>query len=247
VRRLHRPLTYAAAVRRQLALRARVIAAGAPRRVRLVAGADISYAKDDDTFFAAVVLLDARTMEVVESATAVGKSPFPYVPGLLSFRESPLLLRAFRKLRRAPDLLFVDGHGIAHPRRFGIACHLGLQLDVPAIGCAKKRLVGEAAEPPAPRGSWTPLLHEGRRVGAALRTRSGVKPVFVSPGHRIGLSAAIRWVLRCDSGFRAPAPLREAHRRCNDLRRARGVTRAYRVGYERPRFGGVTSDRPRAS
>jgi len=221
VNRVRWPRHYAAAVREQLRLRGRLRLAGGPTRVRIVAGADISYSRGDDTFFAAVVLLAYPGLEVVASASAVGRSPFPYIPGLLSFREGPLLLRAFRRLPRRPDLVVIDGHGLAHPRRFGIACHMGLLLDVPTVGCAKKRLVGEASEPPAAPGSWAPLTLDGRRVGAVVRTRASTKPMFVSPGHRIGLPSAIRWVVRLGSGFRAPAPLREAHLLANALRRAR--------------------------
>jgi deoxyribonuclease V len=205
-------------VRRQLELRRRLVLRGGPRRVRLVAGADLSYARESDRFFAAVVVLALPGLEVVERATAVGRSPFPYVPGLLSFREGPLLLRAFGRLTRRPDLVLIDGHGIAHMRGIGIASHMGLLLRTPSIGCAKSRLVGEHGEPgPAP-GDWTPLVHEGRRVGAVLRTRRGVKPIYVSQGHRVSLAAAIRWTLRCCAGYRVPEPTRQAHILANRLR-----------------------------
>jgi deoxyribonuclease V len=211
--------TYAGAVAQQERLRGRLLLRGGPRRVRLVAGADISHDRGSDRFHAAVVLLALPGLETVEEATAEGESPFPYVPGLLSFREGPLLLRAFRKLRRRPDLLLFDGHGIAHPRGIGIASHLGLLLDLPSVGCGKSLLVGEF-EPPGPRrGDWSPLRFGGRRVGAALRTRAGVKPLFVSPGHLIGNAAALRWVLRCGEGYRLPAPVRRAHLLANRLRR----------------------------
>jgi deoxyribonuclease V len=211
--------TYRSAVRQQLDLRGRVVAQGAPRRVRRVAGADISYDKGSDRFHAAVVVLAWPRLDVVEEATASGRSPFPYVPGLLSFREGPLLLRAFGKLRSPPDLVIFDGHGVAHMRGFGIASHLGVLLDVPSIGCAKSRLVGEHREPARERGSLTPLLLDGRRVGAVVRTRAGVKPVYVSVGHRIGLPAAVRWTLRTCAGFRLPEPTRRAHILANRLRR----------------------------
>lgn len=208
----------AGARRQQQRLRSRLILAGGPRRVALVAGADVSYDRGSDRFHAAVVTLALPSLATVEESTAEGESPFPYVPGYLSYREGPLLLRAFRALRRKPDLVLFDGQGIAHPRGIGIASHLGLLLDLPSIGCGKSLLVGEYDPPGRRVGDWTPLRHEGRRVGAALRTREGAKPIFVSAGHRIGLSAAIRWVLRCGEGFRVPAPVRRAHALANRLR-----------------------------
>ncbi|MHC5052278.1 MAG: deoxyribonuclease V [Planctomycetota bacterium] len=216
------PRTYSGAVRRQLELRDRLVLAGGPKKVARVAGADISYDRGSDRFHAAVVVLAWPGLEIVETATARGKSPFPYIPGLLSFREGPLLMRAFRRLERPPDLILFDGHGLAHPRRFGIACHLGLLLDRPSIGCAKRRLVGEHAEPGRQVGARAPLVHEGRRVGAVVRTRAGVKPVFVSAGHRIGLQAAVCWVLATGGGYRLPEPTRQAHLLANRLRLSRG-------------------------
>jgi len=191
---------------------------GGPARVRLVAGADISYDRGSDRFFAAVVVLELPGLAVVEQATLEGKSPFPYVPGLLSFREGPLVLRAFRRLRRRPDLALFDGHGIAHMRGFGIASHLGVLLGIPSIGCAKSRLVGEHAEPGPEPGDRVALLYEGRRVGAVVRTRRGVKPIYVSQGHLISLAAAVRWTLRCCAGYRVPEPTRQAHLLANRLR-----------------------------
>ncbi|MGH7163838.1 MAG: deoxyribonuclease V [Planctomycetota bacterium] len=212
------PRTHRGAVRRQLELRDRLVLRGAPRRVRSVAGADISYGRGSDRFFAAVVVLSWPGLEILEEAAATGKSPFPYIPGLLSFREGPLLLRAFAKLDRRPDLVLFDGHGVAHPRRFGVASHLGLLLGIPSIGCAKRRLVGEHGVPGPTPGDSTPLSCEGRRVGAVLRTRRGVKPIFVSCGHGIGLAAALRWAFRLCDGHRLPAPLRAAHLLSNRLR-----------------------------
>jgi deoxyribonuclease V len=215
------PRTYSGAVRRQLELRDRLVLAGGPKRVARVAGADISYDRGSDRFFAAVVVLGWPGLEIVETATARGKSPFPYIPGLLSFREGPLLVRAFRRLEQPPDLVLFDGHGLAHPRRFGIACHLGLLLDLPSIGCAKSRLVGEHGAPGRQVGDQAPLVHERRRIGAVVRTRAGVKPVFVSAGHRIGLPAAVRWVLATGGGYRLPEPTRQAHLLANRLRISR--------------------------
>ncbi|MHC4549476.1 MAG: deoxyribonuclease V [Planctomycetota bacterium] len=212
------PKTYATAVRRQLELRDRLILRGGPRRARTVAGADLSYDRHGDRFHAAVVVLSLPGLELVEQATAEGKSPFPYIPGLLSFREGPLLMRAFARLSRRPELVIFDGQGVAHMRGFGIASHLGLLLDLPSIGCAKSRLVGAHATPGPRVGDQTPLVHEGRRVGAVVRTRRGVKPVFVSPGHRLGLPAAVRWVLKTCAGYRLPEPTRRAHLLANRLR-----------------------------
>jgi len=199
-------------------LRDRLVLKGGPRRVRLVAGADLSYAKWSDRFFAAVVVLELAGLQVVEEVTLEGKSPFPYIPGLLSFREGPLLMRAFRRLKSRPDLVLFDGHGIAHMRGFGIASHLGLLLDLPSIGCGKTRLVGEHDEPGEKFGDQTPLVHKRRRVGAVVRTREKVKPIHVSPGHRIGIEPAVRWVLSCCGGYRLPEPTRQAHLLSNRAR-----------------------------
>ena len=189
----------------------------APRRV---AGADVSFDRGGSHGYAAVVVLDAETLETVEEATAVAPLEFPYVPGFLSFRELPVLDAAWRQLSAKPDLVVFDGQGLAHPRRFGIACHGGVLWDVPAIGCAKSLLVGSHAELGEARGSTASLLHHGEQVGAALRTRAAVKPVYVSPGHRIDFDAVAEWVLRLAPRFREPETTRQAHRRVNDLRRA---------------------------
>ena len=209
------PRTYKSAVRRQLELREQIVVRGGPRRVRRVAGADISYDRGSDHFFAAVVVLSYPDLEPVEQVFAEGKSPMPYIPGLLSFREGPLLLRAFRRLETPPDLILFDAHGLAHPRRFGVACHLGLLLDIPSIGCGKTRLCGEYEEPGPAVGDSTPLRLDGKRIGSVLRTRAGTKPIFVSPGHRIGFPQAERWVLGCGGGYRQPEPTRWAHKLAN--------------------------------
>ncbi|MHC4939798.1 MAG: deoxyribonuclease V [Planctomycetota bacterium] len=209
-------------MRRQLELRDQLIVAGDPRGVRRIAGADISYDRGSDRFFASVAVLSWPGLELVEEAHAEGTSPMPYIPGLLSFREGPSLLRAFRKLATPPDLILFDGHGLAHPRRFGVACHLGLLLDIPSIGCGKSRLCGEHDEPGGP-GSAVPLRLDGRRIGMVVRTRANTKPMYVSPGHRIGFPAAVRWVLKCCAGYRQPEPTRWAHRLANRERARRGA------------------------
>ncbi len=183
-----------------------------------MAGADLAYRRDGSQAWAAVALVRLADCSVVEVATASGRPAFPYVPGYLSFREGPLLLEAFGKLRQTPDLCLFDGQGLAHPRRFGLACHLGLLLDLPSVGCAKSRLVGEYREPGAKRGEWSPLRLDSRIVGAVLRSRDDVNAIFVSPGHRITLRNAVRWVLAC-SRTRVPEPIRLAEQVVNRLKR----------------------------
>ncbi len=199
----------AIAVQRELA--SLVVREGTLNRVRRVAGVDISVDRAEQRGTGAVVVLSYPELEVVEVAVAEAPLTFPYVPGLLSFRETPVLAAAFRKLRGPIDLLLVDGQGLAHPRRFGIACHLGLLLDVPAIGVAKSRLIGEHEPPAELARSRSDLLDGGEVIGSVLRTRTGVKPLFVSVGHRISLRAAEVWVLRCCRGYRLPEPTRLAH------------------------------------
>jgi deoxyribonuclease V len=209
--------TRAVAVQRRLASRVRH---ERPRRaLRYVAGLDMAFSRDGERCLAAVVLWDVRERAVVEVQLASRVLAFPYVPGLLSFREAPALLAALRRLRRRPDVLLCDGHGIAHPRRFGIACHLGVLTDLPSVGCAKSRLVGSAAEPGATRGSLTTLHHRGDRVGYVLRTRANVKPIYVSVGHRIDLDSALRLTLACGGGYRLPEPTRRADRTVSRARR----------------------------
>lgn len=176
--------------------------------MRLVAGCDAAYAGGDVA--AAVVVLRFPELDLVEEAVARAPVRFPYVPGLLSFREAPALLRAFARLRSRPDAILCDAHGRAHPRRFGLASHLGALLGVPSVGCAKSRLVGRHAAPGPVRGSRSPLRDGGEILGAVLRTRDHVRPVFVSVGHRVTLRDAVWLVLSCCRGFRIPEPLRLA-------------------------------------
>jgi len=177
-----------------------------------VAGVDVGFENAGKTVRAAVAVLAFPSMEPLEQAIARVPTQFPYVPGLLSFRELPGVLEALARLQRLPELILCDGQGLAHPRRFGIACHLGVLTDIPTIGVAKTRLIGEYAEPGPDKGDWTPLLDKGERIGAVLRTRTGVKPVFVSAGHRVGLPAAIRLTLACTTRYRLPETTRAAHR-----------------------------------
>ena len=171
------------------------------------AGIDVSIR--DGRARAAVVVMNP-SLEVLETRTAEVRATFPYIPGLLAFRELPAITRAFKALDRKPQLVVVDGHGFAHPRRFGLACHVGVTFDVASIGCGKSLFVGEHDAPDRRRGSWTELRHRGETIGAALRTRDGVRPVYVSTGHRVSLATAIRWILRLASRFRLPEPIRAA-------------------------------------
>ncbi len=180
-------------------------------RPRLVAGLDISGAFSDGDALAAVVVLKYPGLEIVEIQTARVRPPFPYVPGLLSFREIPVLFAALEKLTVEPDLLVVDGHGQAHPRRFGIASHLGVLFDIPAIGCGKSLLVGTHGRLGEVRGSTATLKHKGEAIGKAVRTRDGVKPVYVSLGHKVDTRSAVRWILAFTTKYRLPEPTRLAH------------------------------------
>ena len=189
--------------------------------VSRIAGLDCSYAKGVDEGYAVVMVMDWPWLNELEVVWARGTISFPYIPGLLTFREAPLLLQAWEKLHHYPDLIFVDGQGIAHPRSMGLAAHLGVLLDIPAIGCAKTPLVGGGPLVGEIRGDFAPLLHQGKQVGAALRTRTGVKPIYCSPGHRIDLKIALQCVLDACRGYRLPEPLRRAHIRANQLRSSR--------------------------
>lgn len=181
-----------------------------PAGIEIVGGADA--AVKGGLARAAVVVLDYATLKPVDWAVAEVEITFPYVPGLLTFREGPAVLAALEKLTIWPDVLIFDGHGVAHPRRIGLAAHMGVILDRPSIGCAKSRLVGEYAEPGDNVGDWTPLRDQGEMIGAVLRTRTGVRPVFVSVGHRVDLPMAIELVLGCGRGYRLPETTRHAHR-----------------------------------
>jgi deoxyribonuclease V len=185
--------------------------------MRTVAGADI--ALREKTGYAALIVYSFPALEEIERVSSEGELKFPYVPGLLSFREIPLLLQAYQKLQQRPDLILVDAHGWAHPRRAGMACHLGLLLDVPTIGCAKSVLIGEYKMPASKRGSASPLMDREEQIGVALRTRDGVNPVFVSVGHRVSLPTAVRLVLGCTDGYRIPKPQREADHCVKELKR----------------------------
>ena len=225
-RELHRwDVTYREAVAIQGELQGRLILQddGPPEPLRSVAGADISYDRGSDLFFAAVVLMRYPELTLIDEASHRARVSFPYIPGLLSFREGPPLIAAFAKLSQPPDFIIFDGQGIAHPRGIGLAAHLGLILDRPAIGCAKSRLVGVHGPVGEKRGDWAGLIHQERQVGAVLRTRDRIKPLFVSQGHRIGLGRAVALVLSCCRGYRIPEPIRRAHLAVNRLRIEHGA------------------------
>ncbi len=178
--------------------------------IRFIAGADVAYEKHSDRLVVAVVILDASTLDVVDTVTAEDKAQFPYIPGLFSFRELPSLVKAFAKLQHIPDLIVCDGQGIAHPRRFGLASHLGIIFDMPTIGCGKTRLLGEHEELDAERGAIAPLVDKDEVIGNVLRTQNGINPIYVSIGHRISLATACEWILKLSPKYRLPETTRQA-------------------------------------
>ncbi len=200
------------AVAIQRELRDRVITRDAFGELRRVAGVDVGFEAGGTITRAAVVVLQLPELVRVEDAIARQPTRFPYVPGLLSFREIPAVVDALNCLSEPPDMLLCDGQGYAHPRRFGFACHLGLWMDLPSIGVAKTRLIGEPGDIPEGRGEWCPLTHEGEVIGAVLRTRQGVKPIYVSIGHRVSLESAVDVVMRCTPRYRLPETTRQADR-----------------------------------
>lgn len=204
-------VSYDEAVALQVSLGRQVSLVPPADPVALVAGADVAYSRRTHLMYAAVVVLRYPTLELVETIEHQAPAVFPYIPGLFTFREVPPLLDAFARLTVRPDLLVFDGHGLAHPRRFGLASHAGLLLDCPAIGCAKSRLVGSYEELPDEPGAWTPLVDRGETIGSVLRTRHGVRPVFVSVGHRMNLPTARRLIRATLGRFRLPEPVRLAH------------------------------------
>jgi deoxyribonuclease V len=209
----------AAALQRELAACVKRDGNLADADVHLIAGSDVAFDKPNGRAVGAVVVIAWPSLEVIEHVTVETPVTFPYVPGLLSFRETPVLIPAFERLTRAPDLLMVDGHGYAHPRRFGFACHLGLLLDLPTIGVAKSRLIGEAGVVAGPRGARADLTDGAEVVGSMVRTRQGVRSVYVSVGHRISLTSAERWVVACASRYRVPEPTRLADRAAAEAKR----------------------------
>jgi len=218
-------LSYSQARQVQVELAGRVRFTPLRRGVRLVAGLDCAFSKDGKRILAAVVVLRMGDFELVETTNAVKKVTFPYIPGLLSFREAPVCLAAVEKLKQKPDVFIIDGQGIAHPRRLGLAAHLGLFFGKPTIGCAKSRLTGAYEEPPLEKGGYSLLMDERSKqggepetIGAVVRTRTNVKPVFVSVGNKCRLADAIETTLACTTKYRLPEPTRLAHQMVSKLK-----------------------------
>ncbi|MCU7920103.1 MAG: deoxyribonuclease V [Candidatus Thiodiazotropha sp. (ex Dulcina madagascariensis)] len=205
-------LTPVEAIALQQQLRSRVVCDDRLAEIRSVAGVDVGFEQGGQITRAAVAVLSFPSLKPVEQAIACLPTAFPYVPGLLSFREVPAILQAMAQLRRRPDILLCDGQGLAHPRRFGIACHLGVLSDIPSIGVAKTRLIGSHADPPEEKGGWRPLFDKDEIIGAVVRTRSGVKPLYISVGHRVSLQTAIDLVMACTTRYKLPETTRAAHR-----------------------------------
>jgi deoxyribonuclease V len=213
------PPSDAVALQRELASRlSETDAIRSVNAARLIGGLDVSSVKDSPLLTAGVVVWNRETGQVTATAWAQGDQTFPYVPGLLSFREIPILASALEKLSAAPDILMVDGQGQAHPRRLGIAAHLGLLVDIPTIGVAKSILCGHGEDPPAEAGAWRPLLYRGAEIGRILRTKATAKPVYVSAGNRIRLETAADIAMACARGYRLPEPTRLAHLFVNRVR-----------------------------
>lgn len=213
-------VTYQEAVALQEKLQKKVQYTALPLKdIQYLAAADISFRKKSPILFAAVILFSFPELHKIEEYTARDQVPYPYVPGLLSFREIPVLLPLFARLTPLPDVILVDGQGVAHPRRFGIASHLGLLLNLATIGCAKSRLCGEYTAPPKQKGDWVSLTHQGAEIGRVLCTKSGVKPIFVSVGHQVDLDSAVTIVMKTVTKYRIPEPLRQAHLLVNQIRR----------------------------
>jgi deoxyribonuclease V len=205
----------------QKRLRAQVITENTLRALHYIAGADIATVKDSPKVYAGVVVLSYPGLEVVEERGLEDEVTFPYIPGLLAFREGPLLTKVFEQLATEPDVLVFDGQGLAHPRGMGIATHLGLMFDKPSIGCAKSLLYGRYQEPDREKGAWTDLRNpQGQIIGAVLRSKSQTTPIFVSIGHRLDLPAAIHILMTCTRGVRIPEPTRLAHHFVTRLRRS---------------------------
>jgi deoxyribonuclease V len=215
-------VTPAEAIRLQQALTSTIQLRPIPGNIRLIAGADVSYNLGSDQVYAGVVVLQLPELDLVEEAVAIGKATFPYIPGLLSFREAPILLQALQTVNIVPDVVMIDGQGIAHPRGIGIASHVGLFLDMPTIGCAKSRLTGEYDARALPNTAGSSLLlrtKEGAIIGAVVRTKNHTQPVFVSPGFKADLPSSVKLVLTCCRGYKLPEPTRLAHQLVNRVRR----------------------------
>jgi len=211
-------LSYARAREVQTSLAGKVQFTPLRKKPKVIAGIDCAFSKDGQRILAAVVVLRLPDFELVETVSAIRKVTFPYIPGLLSFREAPVCIAAVGKLRSRPDVFIIDGQGIAHPRRLGLAAHLGLFFDSPTVGCAKSRLTGDYDEPPPEKGAYTLLTAQSETIGAVVRTRANIKPVFVSVGNKCVLEDAVQIVLACAVKYRLPEPTRLAHQTVGKLK-----------------------------
>ncbi|MEW8315618.1 MAG: deoxyribonuclease V [Candidatus Thiodiazotropha endolucinida] len=200
------------AVALQNSLRLQVVGRNCYAELQRIAGVDVGFEAHGSITRAAIVVLSYPQLQPLEQAIARLPTSFPYIPGLLSFREVPAILQALSKLQQPPDIFLCDGQGIAHPRRFGLACHLGVYTDIPSVGVAKTRLIGSHATVPTEKGGWVPLIDKDETIGAVLRTRSGVKPLYISIGHKISLERSIELVLACTPRYKLPETTRAAHR-----------------------------------
>ena len=238
VERLHSwQVSVAQALDIQRRLASQVSRSGEVNTPRFIAGVDISAQKGQGMATGAVVVLNYPELRLVETKAVQAKLDFPYIPGLLSFRESPLTLAACEKLSVTPDLILVDGQGIAHPRRLGLASHLGLLLNTPTIGCAKSLLCGAHEVPGVEPGSYAEVVDRGEVIGVALRTKLGVKPIYVSIGHKVDLQTAIYWVMKCCRGYRLPEPTRLAHLAAGGNLEQEMKTVVHEAGYQVKLFG----------
>jgi deoxyribonuclease V len=213
------PRSQSEALKIQHNLKNRIIAAGSLKGVKLIAGVDTAFDHIEDMLFAGVCLYNFPELEEIDRATTSAKALFPYIPGLHAFREGPVMLKALSKLNTRPDLIMFSAHGIAHQRGIGLASHLGLFVDIPSVGCARKRLVGQYEEPGPEAGAASPLLIDNCEVGRVYRTRAKVKPVFISPGYRCDIDEAVEIVVKCLCGNRIPEPIQAAHRLANRMKR----------------------------
>lgn len=216
------------AVQIQQEMRNKIVLQPLEKNIQYIAGADISLNLDSDIAYAGIIVLDYKTLQPVAHATAISKLTFPYIPGLLSFREIPALMEAWERIPLHPDVVMVDGHGIAHPRRMGIATHFGLLIDTPTLGCAKKILAGKYVMPLPEKGNYTEIKYGNEVLGYAFRTRTHVKPVFISPGHLITHKESLHIAQYCAVKYRLPEPTRLAHQLVNQLRRGEVEEGVYR-------------------
>ena len=225
-------LPYKEAVCLQKKLASKVKQVPIKRKIKKICGLDISCSKKSDMLYATTVILDSKNLTILETSSNKGKATFPYIPGLLSFREIPLLRQCLLKLKNQPDIIIADGQGIAHPRKFGLASHIGILYNIPSIGCAKSVLVGEYKQLKSKKGSTSPLIYKGETIGTALRTKNNVKPVFVSVGNLITIQNAVRITLDCCTKYRIPEPTRQAHILVNNLRKEQSVDLKKKVSYK---------------